>query len=77
LDDAALWRFRWKGDGPMPEAEREQLRSYVQMAHRQKRKVRFWATPEKPEFWKELVDAEVDLIGTDKLPELEAFLRKQ
>ena len=73
-EDATLSSFRWKGDGPIPAAERERLRAYVQLAHAQKRKVRFWATPEKPEFWKELVAAEVDLIGTDKLAELKEFL---
>jgi hypothetical protein len=38
--------------------------------------VRFWATPEKPEVWRELLKAEVDLINTDKLAELREFLMK-
>jgi len=74
-DNGSSTPFRWKGEGPMPQAEREQLRAYVQKAHQQSRKVRFWATPEKPAFWKELSDAEVDLIGTDKLPTLQSFLQ--
>jgi glycerophosphoryl diester phosphodiesterase family protein len=66
--------FRWRGDGPMPEAERKKLRDYVAKAHRHGRLVRFWATPEKPGVWRELLDAGVDLINTDKLAELERFL---
>lgn len=68
--------FKWNGEGPMSETEREQLRQYVKLAHGQKRKVRFWATPENPEFWKELHAADVDLIGTDHLVELKEFLRR-
>jgi hypothetical protein len=73
---SASWgsQFRWQGDGPMPEAERTKLREYVARAHKQGRLVRFWATPEKPAFWKELRAAGVDLINTDKLDELKQFL---
>jgi hypothetical protein len=66
--------FGWRGDGPMPEAERARLRQIVQKAHRHGRLVRFWATPEKAAVWKELRAAGVDLINTDKLPELQRFL---
>jgi hypothetical protein len=66
--------FRWNGDGPMPAAERDKLKDFVAKAHRHGRKVRFWATPEKPEVWKELLAADVDLINTDRLVELRRFL---
>jgi hypothetical protein len=66
--------FRWKGDGPMPAAERDKLKNFVAKAHRHGRKVRFWATPEKPELWKEMLAADVDLINTDRLVELRRFL---
>ncbi|HEX7447567.1 MAG TPA: hypothetical protein VF306_08480 [Pirellulales bacterium] len=39
--------------------------------------MRFWATPDTPAMWGELAAAEVDLINTDHLAELEQFLRKQ
>ena len=58
----------------MPEGERTKLKEFVAKAHKHGRLVRFWATPEKPEFWKELRAAEVDLINTDKLAELKQFL---
>jgi hypothetical protein len=73
---SASWTslFRWRGDGPMPEQERKRLAEFVTKAHRQGRLVRFWATPERPAFWNELLAAGVDLINTDRLPELRQFL---
>jgi hypothetical protein len=72
-DNWAL-HFRWRGDGPLPEAERAKLRDMVAKAHRHGRLVRFWNTPEQPAFWSELRAAGVDLINTDKLDELRRFL---
>ncbi len=69
--------FHWKGDGPMPPDERARLLEMVKKAHDQRRMLRFWATPEKEAFWQELYADDVDLINTDKLAELAAFLRKQ
>jgi glycerophosphoryl diester phosphodiesterase len=66
--------FRWRGEGPLPDGERARLREIVAKAHRHGRLVRFWATPEKVEVWKELRAAGVDLINTDKLAELRRFL---
>lgn len=69
--------FRWRGDGPMPQAEREKLQQFVKDAHTSKRILRFWATPEKEALWQELYAAKVDLIGTDELERLAKFLRTQ
>jgi hypothetical protein len=70
------WRlhFRYRGEGPMVAAEQQKLRAIVSQAHNQRRKVRFWATPESEQLWKELLDAQVDLIGTDDLERLATFL---
>jgi hypothetical protein len=75
---SASWssQFSWNGAGTMPEAERTKLKLFVAAAHKRGRKVRFWAAPDKPEVWKELLDADVDLINTDALDELKSFLRK-
>jgi hypothetical protein len=67
--------FRWQGEGPMPEEERTKLQEFVGKAHRHGRLARFWATPENPALWRELLAAKVDLINTDKLDELQRFLR--
>lgn len=73
---SASWSsvFHWKGEGTMPDEERRKLRTFVEKAHKHKRMVRFWATPEKVEVWKELLAAKVDLINTDQLAELRRFL---
>lgn len=75
---SASWTslFKWKGDGPMPDAERIKLRNLVEKAHTKGRLVRFWATPENEAVWKELKAANVDFLNTDKLAELRAWLRK-
>ncbi len=67
--------FRWRGDGPMPAAERAKLREQTGKAHARGRLLRYWATPEKEAVWTELRAAGVDLIGTDDLDKLRTFLR--
>lgn len=66
--------FRWRGDGPFPEEEREKLRGVVRQAHAKGRRVRLWATPEKTSVWAELLAAGVDHINTDELQSLRDFL---
>jgi hypothetical protein len=58
---------QWRGDGPMPQSDRKNLRSIVKRAHGKHRKVRFWATPDLPVVWEVLMDAGVDLINVDNL----------
>jgi len=66
--------FKWRGAGPMPNDEKQQLQQTVAKAHAQGRKVRFWATPDRREVWKELLDAGVDLLNADDLAGLQKFL---
>jgi hypothetical protein len=66
--------FSWQGNGPMPEEERLKLREIVNSAHEQGVKIRFWATPDGPDVWEELLAADVDLINTDDLGGLQKFL---
>lgn len=69
--------FTWRGEGPMPEAERSKLREFVGKAHKHGRKVRFWATPENEALWKELRAADVDWINTDTLEKLASWMRSR
>jgi hypothetical protein len=66
--------FHWRGDRPIPAEERSKLQQFVRKAHDRGRLVRFWATPERIEVWKELRAAGVDLINTDELTKLQHFL---
>lgn len=74
ISDNWMRHFKWWGSGSMPESERERLHNIVERAHAQGKRVRFWATPEREALWKELVDAEVDLLNADDLPRLQRFL---
>jgi hypothetical protein len=72
--------FSWLGAGSFPLAERDRLRALVTTAHREGRRVRFWATPdvagpERDAVWTELLAAGVDHLNTDDLSGLEVFLR--
>lgn len=75
ISDNWTLHFRWRGEGEMPERERQNLERLVRAAHDQGRRVRFWATPENENLWQTLLDADVDLIGTDDLGKLSEFLQ--
>lgn len=66
--------FTWRWEGAMPEEQRTALRAWIDRAHAQGRRVRFWNTPDRPDAWAVLLDAGVDMIGTDDLPGLQRFL---
>jgi hypothetical protein len=67
----------WRGDGPLPEADREKIKTRVQQAHAQGRRLRLWAAPDTPATWEILDACGVDLINTDRLKELAAYLEKK
>ena len=65
----------------MPAKERQKLKMIVETAHKKGRRIRFWATPDKPSparqtLWQELLASDVDLINTDDLQGLQQFLLK-
>lgn len=64
----------WFGTGILPERARQRLYEVVSKAHKQGRKIRFWATTDNPVVWTVLYEAGVDLINTDDLEGLRAFL---
>lgn len=79
ISDKWTSHFFWKGNGDMPERERQKLRDIVEAAHQQGQRVRFWETPDnrskaREAVWRELVLAGVDLINTDDLAGLQQFL---
>ena len=67
----------WRWEGEMPAAARTALRTWIERAHAQGRKVRFWNTPDRAEVWRQLAEAGVDFIGTDDLAGLQRFLAAQ
>jgi glycerophosphoryl diester phosphodiesterase len=75
ISDNWTLQFTWRGEGEMPQRERQKLERMVRLAHDQGRRVRFWATPENEALWQALLDAEVGFVGTDDLARLARFLR--
>ena len=67
----------WRGEGPLPEADREKIKTRVQQAHAQGRRLRLWAAPDTPAAWEILDACGVDLINTDRLAELAAYFEKK
>ncbi len=67
--------FDWPWQGVMPDRVRSALQEWVERAHQQGRRVRFWNTPDQREVWATLRAAGVDLIGTDNLEALSVYLR--
>ena len=74
ISDNWTKHFTWRGEGEFPDVERKKLERWVKQAREQGRKIRFWAVPDQRRGWSELRRAKVDLINTDKLAELRAFL---
>ncbi len=68
---------RWYGQGTFSDAAREKLLAAVQQAHKEGRKIRFWATSDNPRVWEELYSAGVDYLNADDLAGVQAFLLKK
>lgn len=68
---------KWNGHGKLPVEAREKIRGLMATAHQHGKKFRFWATPDFENAWRELSTIPVDVIGTDRVSDLIAFLKKQ
>ena len=75
ISDRWSAHFSWDGRGEIPPQEWERLQAVVAETHAQGRRLRFWATADRPEMWQALARAGVDLINTDDLAGLATFLR--
>lgn len=67
--------FKPTSNGQLSATDRASLRALVGRTHAQARRLRFWGAPDRPWLWAELRDAGVDVINTDRIPHLAAFLR--
>jgi alkaline phosphatase len=57
--------IKWDGERELTPEEKEKITERIEQAHKINKKIRFWATPDTPLVWKELVSLGVDWIGTD------------
>ena len=68
--------FKWKARGKITKEESTYLDELVYKAHLEKKKIRFWASPDNELSWKTLYNSGVDLINTDKIIKLYDFMKK-
>ncbi|MFP4505886.1 MAG: phosphatidylinositol-specific phospholipase C/glycerophosphodiester phosphodiesterase family protein [Cyclobacteriaceae bacterium] len=68
--------IRWNGEGEIPAADFLKLKQLAIRAHNEDKKVRLWAAPDQENVWAMLQRAGIDLINTDRLPELKEYLLK-
>jgi alkaline phosphatase len=67
----------WDGKGRISEDGRQRISALVDDAHAKGKKFRFWATPDFPEAWRELMSLDMDVIVTDDVTALVEFLKTQ
>lgn len=65
----------WNGEGKLPVADSQKLVRLISKAHGFKKRVRFWAIPDQPNAWRQMIQLGVDYINTDHVAELSAYLR--
>jgi alkaline phosphatase len=66
----------WNGEGFLVESDREKIKRAVTKSHTLNKPIRFWAAPDLPNAWYQLMSLNVDYINTDKIHEISAFLNK-
>lgn len=66
----------WKGERPLPAKDNKILQKVVDSVHNAGKEIRFWAAPDNATSWLLQMKLGVDLIGTDQISELAAFLQK-
>ncbi len=64
----------WRGEGGLPEPDRQRLLQTIESVHRMGKKIRFWNAPDTPLAWKTFKDLRVDVINTDHIQALKNFL---
>ena len=65
----------WKGEGRIRGEEIQRLQLVIDSVHRAGKTIRFWGAPDNKNSWECQVKLGVDLIGTDKIEELSAYLK--
>lgn len=66
---------RWNGEGELPDRDKETLKRIIKRVHAYGKPIRFWATPDTPNAWKQLAKLGVDFINTDKVKECAEVVR--
>ncbi|WP_225000292.1 alkaline phosphatase [Cesiribacter sp. SM1] len=66
---------QWNGKGVLPKEEKRTLQALINDVHAKGKKIRFWASPDFGNAWIQLMNMQVDVLNTDNVPRLAAFLK--
>lgn len=66
----------WNGKSPATENDLKKIKALAERVHGEGKKLRLWAIPDREEAWKALMEVGVDMINTDHLNELNAYLTR-
>jgi alkaline phosphatase len=69
-------QVKWDGEGSIQEEDQKKLLTLAKAAHQKGKKMRFWATPDSENAWRELMKMNMDVIVTDKVTDAADFLKK-
>lgn len=64
----------WDGTSPLPDRDRQKLRSVIDAVHASGKPIRFWAAPDTPQSWELQKVLKADYIGADDLDGLKKVL---
>ncbi len=67
----------WKGDSKLSEKDFQRVKALAQRVHAEGKRLRLYAIPDNEVAWEALLNAGVDLINTDHLQQLNAFLKRK
>jgi len=69
----------WNGsdEQQIDPGEMQRLQQFIKQAHQQGKKVRLWAAPDTPAYWKLALKLDIDLINSDRLQHLSEFLNNR
>lgn len=67
---------KWNETKKMSSHDESVLQQKIDSVHQSGKKIRFWAAPDNPVGWEELLKLGADYIGTDHITELAAFLKR-
>lgn len=68
---------KWNGKDKLTQRDKEKLVAAIEAAHAINKPFRFWATPDFPESWSKLIELGADIINTDDVAGLAAFLKER
>ncbi|GAB3904298.1 PI-PLC domain-containing protein [Mucilaginibacter boryungensis] len=67
---------KWKGVGTIPPAQEQRLKHIIDSVHSIGKTIRFWDAPDNKAGWTQLMKLHADVIGTDNIDGLTAFLKQ-